>query len=384
MNTQEYKLFISEVKKSLSEKKILKYTDNELFLKSLFSNYSYARKIAANIRVKNINNIEENIILLDKKFNENKININWALDYDNLNTKIIKYLNNNKIKDINIIETNFTRELGIDKSLNEEGFSINGENNDLVIFQPLYLISNTGSFFLNFSSYSQMNMVLNSKHKLFIIPFSDIIRNQKDIEILLKLYYSNKYNEEFGSYSSIYTPLNDSNIEVYIIDNGRTNLLETRENRKALTCFDCDACKLNCPVYQLIGDKPYNNVFTGPYANVVLPYLENIDSYKHLSFNCVLCGNCTNVCPLNIPLKSLMISNRNMFYEMKYIGLKYRNKIKRLKNYLISRKKLNSKQWKKTLYFNIFIERQNKNNRILPVFSKLSLNQIIEKENEIQ
>jgi hypothetical protein len=73
-----------------------------------------------------------------------------------------------------------------------------------------------------------------------------------------------------------------------------------------------------------------------------------------------------------------------MFYEMKYIGLKYRNKIKRLKNYLISRKKLNSKQWKKTLYFNIFIERQNKNNRILPVFSKLSLNQIIEKENEIQ
>mgnify|MGYP000941352229 CR=1 FL=1 len=92
MNTQEYKLFISEVKKSLLEKKILKYTDNELFLKSLFSNYSYARKIAANIRVKNINNIEENIILLDKKFNENKININWALDYDNLNTKIIKYL----------------------------------------------------------------------------------------------------------------------------------------------------------------------------------------------------------------------------------------------------------------------------------------------------
>ena len=73
-----------------------------------------------------------------------------------------------------------------------------------------------------------------------------------------------------------------------------------------------------------------------------------------------------------------------MFYEMKYIGLKYRNKIKRLKNYLISRKKLNSKQWKKTLYFNIFIERQNKNNRILPGFSKLSLNQIIEKENEIQ
>ena len=192
MNTQEYKLFISEVKKSLSEKKILKYIDNELFLKSLFSNYSYARKIAANIRVKNINNIEENIILLDKKFNENKININWALDYDNLNTKIIKYLNNNKIKDINIIETNFTRELGIDKSLNEEGFSINGENNDLVIFQPLYLISNTGSLFFNFSSDSQMNMFLNSKHKIFIIPFSDIISNQKDIEILIKLYYYNK------------------------------------------------------------------------------------------------------------------------------------------------------------------------------------------------
>lgn len=387
MKTNEYKFFISDCKEAIEKNKSIdiSYDIEDISLRN-FKSYNNAKKKSANLRQKYINHIDELLVSFDKNFTEGGLDINWSIDYNNLIEDLIKLFNDNKIKEVNVFESKLIKELGIIKNLKEEEFTISPQSKNCVIFEPRYAISQTGSLFLDFESAFEMELVMEAEFKIFILPFNNILKNLEDIEILSQLYSINKNKTNYVSLTSIYTPKTnkEKNVELFIVDNGRTSLLESKEHRKALTCIDCDACKKVCPVYALIGDKPYNNVFTGPYANVVLPYLENIDSYKHLSFNCILCGNCTNVCPLNIPLKSLMISNRNMFYEMKYIGLKYRNKIKRLKNYLISRKKLNSKQWKKTLYFNIFIERQNKNNRILPGFSKLSLNQIIEKENEIQ
>lgn len=381
MNSEENKLFILESKKIISNSNIVNVEFNNLLCKSIFINYELSRKIAANNRQKNINNIEESLILFDKKTNENKINIHWSLDYDCLNDKIVKLLKNNKIKEINLFETKFTKELGIKRRLIDEEINTVSDDDKCIVFEPSYGIANSGSLFLDFPSIFSMNKVFSSKIKIFIIPFSNIITKLKDIELLTKLYYSNKYNENFAKNSCIYTPKLESNIHIFIVDNNRTSLLEFKEHRKTLTCFDCDACKKVCPIYQLIGDKPYNNAFTGPYASVVLPFLETIDSYKHLSFNCVLCGKCSSVCPLNIPLKNLIISNRNMFYEMRYIGLKYRNRSKKLKKYLISSKKLNSKTWKKNLYIHFMIKSNQKENRELPCFSNSSLDQLISKDN---
>lgn len=375
MNTAEYKFFIADCKKSIDNSKELNIEFNieDITLKT-FQSYSYARKIAANLRQKNINHIDELLISFEKKYEENGNKVNWALDYDSLSEDIIKILNEKKIKEVNLFESRFIEELGLLKILKNEEIQINLQSNNCVIFEPTYAISQTGSLYLVFNSAIEMEQVLSSKMKIFVLQINSVLRNIEDVELLSKLYSINKNREEYLPLTAFYslTENEKDNVELFIIDNGRTNLLELKEHRKTLTCINCDACKKVCPIYSLIGDMPYNNVFTGPIANVVLPFLETIDGYKHLSFNCILCGNCAKVCPMNIPITDLIIANRNIFYENRNIDFSDRYRINVLKKNLISRKKLNRAAWRKEFLMKLYVKRKMTIKRPMPKFAKIS------------
>lgn len=98
---------------------------------------------------------------------------------------------------------------------------------------------------------------------------------------------------------------------VIFLDNGRTKLLSTERQWVALTCIRCGACLNACPVYRNIGGYTYGTTYSGPIGSVISPYLINMERYKHLSFASSLCGKCTEVCPVNIPLHELLLVNRN-------------------------------------------------------------------------
>ena len=373
MKTNEYKFFISDCKEAIEKNKSIdiSYDIEDISLRN-FKSYNNAKKKSANLRQKYINHIDELLVSFDKNFTEGGLDINWSIDYNNLIEDLIKLFNDNKIKEVNVFESKLIKELGIIKNLKEEEFTISPQSKNCVIFEPRYAISQTGSLFLDFESAFEMELVMEAEFKIFILPFNNILKNLEDIEILSQLYSINKNKTNYVSLTSIYTPKTNKerNVELFIVDNGRTSLLESKEHRKALTCIDCDACKKVCPVYALIGDKPYNNVFTGPIANVVLPFLETVDGCKHLSFNCVLCGNCTKVCPMNIPLTDLIIANRNMFFENRNMDYSDRYKVKVLKNHLISRNKLNKQVWRKEILLKFLIKRKLTISRPFPKFAK--------------
>lgn len=375
MNTLEYKFFISDCKKALEKgnEVDIKFDIDDICLKT-FSNYGTARKKAANLTQKYINHIDELLVSFEKKYNENGGKLNWSIDYDSLSEDIIKILIDRKIKGVNLFESRFVEELGLAKILKNEEISINLQSNNCIIFEPRYIISQTGSMYLVFNSAIEMQQVLSANLKIFVLPINSILKNIEDVELLSKLYSINKNKEENLPLTTFYTlkPNEENNVELFIVDNGRTNLLESKEHRKALTCIDCDACKKVCPIYSLIGDMPYNNVFTGPIANVVLPFLETVNGCMHLSFNCILCGNCTKFCPMNIPLTDLIIANRNIFYENKYIDFSDRYRIKILKKNLIKRKKLNRSAWRKELALKLYVKRRITIKRPLPKFAKVS------------
>jgi len=44
---------------------------------------------------------------------------------------------------------------------------------------------------------------------------------------------------------------------------------------------------------------------------VITPHITDFKTYKHLSFASSLCGKCTEVCPVKIPLHELLLLNRN-------------------------------------------------------------------------
>jgi L-lactate dehydrogenase complex protein LldF len=106
--------------------------------------------------------------------------------------------------------------------------------------------------------------------------------------------------------------------EMYVIllDNHRTEVLKQERVRRALSCIRCGACLNACPIYKNIGGYTYGTVYTGPIGSVITPYLENMRDYKHLSYASSLCGNCSDVCPVNIPLHELLLVNRNRSIEL--------------------------------------------------------------------
>ncbi len=100
--------------------------------------------------------------------------------------------------------------------------------------------------------------------------------------------------------------------EMYVIllDNGRTTLLESDHAWEALSCIRCGACLNACPVYRHIGGYTYNTTYTGPIGSVITPFLSGFSDFGHLSEASTLCGKCTDVCPVKIPLHQLLLSNR--------------------------------------------------------------------------
>ena len=377
MNTKEYKTFLSDCKASIDEKPLtISFDDFDDLSHSVFSNPHKIKQKASEIRKKFIDNIDENLLIFERKFTENGGKVHCCVSYDDFIDSLSVLLAKNKIKAVNTFTSRFNAELGLDFSLKNEKIATMATDGKCAILEPEFGIVNTGSLFSIFNSAFDMEIVMGSKLKIFIIPINKFVCNIAEIDIMSTLLsiYRNQNDSPF--LSSIFTPNShkDSASHVFLIDNGRSNILASKTHRKALWCIDCDACKRVCPVFNTIGDKPYNNVFTGPYANVVLPFYENFDSYKHLSFNSVGCGNCTRVCPVNIPLTDLMIENRRFFFEKKIMDLGDDLLCSRLKKFLLSRSEMNKKTWLKKRKIKAFIKSSVLKNRITPPFAKQSFN----------
>lgn len=112
---------------------------------------------------------------------------------------------------------------------------------------------------------------------------------------------------------------NDGPTEMYVIllDNGRTNLLK-KEIRESMYCIRCGSCLNACPVYKNIGGHTYNATYSGPIGSVITPHMRGMAQYGHLSFASSLCGNCTEVCPVNINIHEMLLENRQTFIAEGY------------------------------------------------------------------
>lgn len=102
---------------------------------------------------------------------------------------------------------------------------------------------------------------------------------------------------------------------VILLDNGRSKLLAEKEEWKALKCIRCGACLNACPVYKNVGGFTYASTYTGPIGSVLTPFYSGFKEFGHLSFASTLCGRCTEVCPVKIPLHELLLLNRKRKVE---------------------------------------------------------------------
>lgn len=157
------------------------------------------------------------------------------------------------------------------------------------------------------------------KVHIAITGIEKMLPSVKDLALFWPLLATHGSGQHITVYNSVFTGPRkrgekDGPEKMYVIllDNGRTRLLADPKARESLYCIRCGACLNVCPVFRNIGGHSYNSTYGGPIGSVITPHLRGMHQYAHLSQASSLCGACTEICPVGIPLHELLLYNRKL------------------------------------------------------------------------
>jgi L-lactate dehydrogenase complex protein LldF len=156
---------------------------------------------------------------------------------------------------------------------------------------------------------------------IVIASIEKIVPTLEDACTILRLLARSGTGQEITTYTSFVTgparagdPDGPRAYHVLLLDNGRSEMLGG-EFRDMLRCIRCGACLNHCPVYGAIGGHAYRSLYPGPMGAVLTPALYGIEHSRDLPNASSFCGRCEEVCPMAIPLPSLMRKWRERDFE---------------------------------------------------------------------
>ncbi|CAN5220331.1 LutB/LldF family L-lactate oxidation iron-sulfur protein [soil metagenome] len=192
---------------------------------------------------------------------------------------------------------------------------------DIGITGANFLVAETGtSIIVTNEGNGDLTQSLPKIH-IVIASIEKIVPTLEDAATILRVLARSATGQDFSNYTTFSTgprraddPDGPEEYHVVILDNGRSNVLGT-EFQAMLRCIRCGACLNHCPVYQAVGGHAYGWVYPGPIGAVVTPALIGIEKARHLPNASTFCGRCEEVCPMRIPLPSLMRHWREKEFE---------------------------------------------------------------------
>jgi len=362
---------------------ISKYNTNVLKGKLQFSDLELARKRAANLKHKILNDLDKYLIEFEVNFQKNGGKVIWAPTRKDAVKEILAILK--KIKATSVVKSKsiMTEELELNEILEKKKIEpietdlgefivqLAGEKPYHILTPAMhkskedvaalynqkfglpddstpqqiaaftrkhlrnkfgkaeagitganFLLADVGAVCLTENEGNAMMSFSFPKVHIVIAGIEKLIPSINDLQLFWPLLATFGTGQKVTAYNSIiFGPAkegeSDGPEEMYVIllDNRRTEVLKQERARRALSCIRCGACLNACPIYRNIGGYTYSTVYTGPIGSVITPYLENMKDYKHLSYASSLCGSCTDVCPVNIPLHELLLVNRHESIE---------------------------------------------------------------------
>jgi L-lactate dehydrogenase complex protein LldF len=147
---------------------------------------------------------------------------------------------------------------------------------------------------------------------IVIASIEKIVPTLEDACTILRLLSRSATGQDITTYTTFTTgprregdPDGPSAYHVVLLDNGRSEMLGGTF-QDMLRCIRCGACLNHCPVYGAIGGHAYGSVYPGPMGAVLTPALQGLDHARDLPNASSLCGRCEEVCPMSIPLPSML------------------------------------------------------------------------------
>jgi L-lactate dehydrogenase complex protein LldF len=180
-----------------------------------------------------------------------------------------------------------------------------------------FLIADIGGVEVSENEGNAFMSVAFPKVHIAIVGIEKILPSLTDLDLFLPLLATHGTGQRVTVYNNILTGPRQTGEEdgpeemyVVLLDNGRTDLLARKEQRRALNCIRCGACLNACPIYRNIGGHAYGTTYSGPIGSVITPSMKGMKDFKHLSYASSLCGRCTEVCPVEIDIHHLLLLNR--------------------------------------------------------------------------
>lgn len=145
-----------------------------------------------------------------------------------------------------------------------------------------------------------------------------IIPQKKHLGIFLRLLARSGTGQPITIYSSHFKkPRKGQEMHLILVDMGRSRQLGRADFRESLKCIRCGACMNTCPVYRKSGGLSYHNTVAGPIGAILAPNLD-LQKYADLPFASTLCGSCSNVCPVKIPIHEQLYKWRQEVVKQGY------------------------------------------------------------------
>lgn len=182
------------------------------------------------------------------------------------------------------------------------------------------------------------------KIHIAIVGIEKLLPSIEDLDLFLPLLAQHGTGQHLTVYNNLLfgpktetEPDGPEEMYVILLDNRRTELLKYKEQRKALSCIRCGACLNGCPIYRSVGGYTYKATYSGPIGSVISPHYLGLKDYNHLSFASSLCGKCTEVCPIKIPLHELLLHNRHEAVVKNHISFSWKWIVKGWKMVMLHR-----------------------------------------------
>lgn len=152
--------------------------------------------------------------------------------------------------------------------------------------------------------------------QIVLMGMERLVPTLSDYEAIMQVFPQSAVGIRTSSYLSLTSgPRKEGELDgpktlhIIIVDNGRSDILAS-PYRDMLRCIRCGTCQNVCPVYRHACGQSYGSIYEGPMGVVLTPLLVGYEKAGDLPYASTLCGECSEHCPVKIPLHELILQHR--------------------------------------------------------------------------
>ncbi|MEL7585772.1 MAG: LutB/LldF family L-lactate oxidation iron-sulfur protein [Prolixibacteraceae bacterium] len=253
---------------------------------------------------------------------------------------------------------------------------------DIGVTGSNFLIADVGGIALTENEGNAVMTFSFPKIHIAIAGIEKVIPSLKDLGLLWPLLAVHGTGQNISVYNSVVTgPRKEGETDgpekmyVILMDNRRSELYRQDDQYLALKCIRCGACLNACPIYKNVGGYTYDSTYSGPIGSVITPFFKGLDEYNHLSSACSVCGKCTEVCPVKIPLHNMLLYNRRDAVKQGYGKLTWNIGMKAFEYAFMNRKRLDALSGSSKNKLALLGKNAMGNQKELPEFAEKSFSQ---------